>query len=157
MLAGSALFLPIQNQIVMADDQAASITLTASDLKKNDLAPRISLLKDIQFVVNLLPSYIEKQDYVSIRQTLRSEPTVELRRTCKELPKYLDVADAKAFNVAYEDLIDSINSLDVTALKRMQGSGVPQSKDVKDVQMLGLIEEAATKFAKMLSVIASYQ
>ena len=44
--------------------------LTAAQLLKTDIDPKVDVLKDILFVFKLYPTYVEKKDYVSIRQSL---------------------------------------------------------------------------------------
>ena len=44
--------------------------LTAAQLLKTDIDPKVDVLKDILFVFKLYPTYAEKKDYVSIRQSL---------------------------------------------------------------------------------------
>lgn len=46
-------------------------SLTASDIIKTDLEPRVSLLKDVFFTFKLYENYIENKDYASIRSALR--------------------------------------------------------------------------------------
>ena len=41
--------------------------LTATDLIRTDVSPRLDLLKDVLFVFKLYPTYAEKGDYISIR------------------------------------------------------------------------------------------
>jgi hypothetical protein len=86
--------------------------LTAADVLKSDLDPRVDFLNDVLFVFKLYPDYLEKGDYSSIRSSLRSDPTVELRKTCKKLVKYLPVEKAKLFNTAYASMIDVLNDVD---------------------------------------------
>jgi hypothetical protein len=92
--------------------------LTAADVLKSDLEPRVSYLQDVLFVFKLYPEYLEKGDYTSIRSSLRSDPTVELRKTCKKLVKYLPVEKAKEFNTGYAGMIDALNDLD--AVRRIR-------------------------------------
>ncbi|RYH21150.1 hypothetical protein EON65_21420 [archaeon] len=67
LIAGSTILLPLQNTLVVVGGGDALVALTAFDMKKNILAPQIPLLNGSQFVVNLLPPCIEKQDCEFIR------------------------------------------------------------------------------------------
>ena len=122
------------NPIVYADDSSTAISssndvatvvrdepvkqqqkLSAADVLKSDIDPKVDSLKDILFIIKLYPSYVESSDYVSIRQSLRQDPVVELRKTCRKLTKYLPATQITSFNKNYNDMIDKINELDVVS------------------------------------------
>ena len=50
--------------------QSVSKQLTAAELLKSDIDPKVDALKDILFVLKLYPDYADKRDYISIRQSL---------------------------------------------------------------------------------------
>jgi len=136
--------------------------LSASDLIKQDTAPNVLLLKDILFTIKLYPTFLEKQDpspYAAIRNQLRTSPGVELRKTAKNLKKYLTSPQQVAeFEQKYDALIDKVNELDVICLKRLQGENVPQvsKRDgsvAKDVEMEQLISSTVLDFEQLLKVI----
>jgi len=89
--------------------------LSAADVLKSDIDPKVDSLKDILFIIKLFPSYVDSFDYSSIRQSLRQDPVVELRKTCKKLTKYLPANQIASFNKNYSDMIDKINDLDVVS------------------------------------------
>ena len=108
--------IPYISSIVPQAVMAAEPPLTAADVLKSDIAPKVDLLKDILFVFRLYPSYVDNGDYDSLRQSFRSEPTMELRKTCKKLQKYLPSNQVSGFAKAYDEMIDSINDLDAVRL-----------------------------------------
>eukprot|EP01036_Dinobryon_divergens_P023275 gene23276-31603_t len=128
--------------------------LTAAQLLKTDIDPKVDVLKDILFVFKLYPTYAEKKDYVSIRQSLREEPAMNLRKTCKKLGKYLPSNVQDKFSAAYSDMIDSLNEMDVLALQRMQGSGVP-ADNVEDVKFSKSVSDTIGKYEKMLDTLSA--
>jgi hypothetical protein len=48
--------------------------LSVNDLLKVDIEPKLDVLKDVQFILQLYPSYLEKADYDSMRRGLREGP-----------------------------------------------------------------------------------
>lgn len=98
----------------IADDTVP--TLSASDVLQADIKPRVDLLQDIFFIFKLLPNYLENNDYASIRKSLRQDPVIELRKTCKKLEKYLPATEMKNFDKAYGNMIDAVNDLDVVSI-----------------------------------------
>jgi hypothetical protein len=113
--------LPYPSMIARADELAntattaqidSTPTLTANQLLETDIKPRISLLKDIVTSFSQYDSYVENKDYQSIRSALRLEPTVELRKTCRSLEKYLPSDKLTGYKKAYEVMISSIDDLD---------------------------------------------
>jgi hypothetical protein len=86
--------------------------LTASDVLKSDIEPKVLLLKEVLGVLQKFPSYIESKDYISFRQALREEPAMELRKTCVKLKKYLPSSQIPNFEKAYSDLIETLNNMD---------------------------------------------
>ena len=119
------------NPIVYADDNTAVVDtvsvvkeepkqkLSAADVLKSDIDPKVDALKDILFIIKLYPSYVESLDYASIRQSLRQDPVVEMRKTCRKLVKYLPEAQISSYNKNYNDMIDKINELDVVSIVTM--------------------------------------
>lgn len=93
-------------------EDTATSKLTAGQLLQTDVQPRISLLKDIVTSMNQYESLVTAKDYVSIRQALRTEPAVELRKTCRSLEKYLKADQLKNYKNAYSVMISSIDDLD---------------------------------------------
>lgn len=115
VLAGSALLIsnvPLLAQAVEDNGSTTVQQLTAKEVLSRDLQPRVDVLKDIQFIFKLYPSYIDKQDYVALRQALRQEPTVQLRKTCISLARYLSATNKEAFNSAYRNMIDKLDTVD---------------------------------------------
>lgn len=53
-----------------ATETISNAPLTAADVLKSDINPKIDELKDILFVLKLYPTFSEKHDYISIRQSL---------------------------------------------------------------------------------------
>jgi hypothetical protein len=90
--------------------------LTASDVLQSDISPKVDILKDILFVMKLYPSYVDSKDYISIRSSLRSEPVVNLRKTCLKLQKYLPLESQKQFKIAYGEMIDSLTDMDLVII-----------------------------------------
>lgn len=86
--------------------------ISAADVLRSDIEPKMDLLRDIQFVFKLYPNLVENGDYSTIRKGLRQEPVIDLRKTCKNLMKYLPADQASPFKRAYEEMIDSLNDLD---------------------------------------------
>eukprot|EP00600_Ochromonadales_sp_CCMP1393_P008902 CAMPEP_0174960788 /NCGR_PEP_ID=MMETSP0004_2-20121128/3889_1 /TAXON_ID=420556 /ORGANISM="Ochromonas sp., Strain CCMP1393" /LENGTH=182 /DNA_ID=CAMNT_0016209181 /DNA_START=82 /DNA_END=630 /DNA_ORIENTATION=+ len=127
-------------------------TLTAADVLKSDLEPKIAYLKDVDFVFKLLPDYINKADYASIRTSLRSYPAADLRKTCKKLGKYLPATQAVEFNKAYNVMIEAVDDFDVMAFKRIQGDDVPDTgkEDTKLMQKMDLLQK---RFDAMLATL----
>lgn len=101
--------------VTVVRDEPIKQKLSAADVLKSDIDPKVDSLKDILFIIKLYPSYVESLDYASIRQSLRQDPVVELRKTCKKLSKYLPAAQITSFNKNYNDMIDKINELDVVS------------------------------------------
>ena len=66
-------------------DIPAEPILTAAELLKRDVQPKKDLLQDVQFIIRLLPSYVDAADYPALRQALRDGPVTELRKTCRKL------------------------------------------------------------------------
>lgn len=126
--------------------------LSASEVLRSDINPKVDLLKDILFVVKLYPEYIKNSDYDSIRKSLRQEPTIDLRKTCKKLEKYLPAEEVVPFDKAYSNMIDSMNDLDVLALKRLQGENLP-SKGQLDEEMNQKALDLSSRFETMLKTI----
>mmetsp|Transcript_31447 Transcript_31447/g.45262 ORF Transcript_31447/g.45262 Transcript_31447/m.45262 type:complete len:223 (-) Transcript_31447:68-736(-) len=139
---------------VTAQIPTLSPSLTAADLLKNDITPKVDTLNDILFVLKLYPSYAEKGDYVSIRQSLRQEPAMNLRKTCKKLEKYLPDNVQKQFSASYASMIDSLNEMDVIALQRMQGSGLP-ADNTEDITLSKAIAATVSNYEKMLNTLSS--
>lgn len=129
--------------------------LTAKDLITNDLQPKIDQLKDILFVIKQFPSYVEKREYTALRGTLRTEPTMGLRKACRKVQKYLSAEDAKKFNAAYVQMIDSVDKLDVTALRRTQNTGIPAKPEAPDSEMLTAIETTVRNYEVMLQTLSN--
>lgn len=116
LIAISTLDLFIPTYQVFADDTIIIETkLTAADVLKSDLEPKIDALKDIFFVIKLYPSYLDSKDYQSIRQSLRQEPLIETRKTCRKIVKYLPENQVLPFNKAYNNMIEKLNDLDVVS------------------------------------------
>mmetsp|Transcript_5592 Transcript_5592/g.5782 ORF Transcript_5592/g.5782 Transcript_5592/m.5782 type:complete len:209 (+) Transcript_5592:169-795(+) len=98
-------------------------TLTASELIKSDIAPKVEKLNDILFVLKALDELITKQDYVTFRSLLRQDPAVTLRVTARKLKLLLpSKAQQATFEKAYSKMIDSLDYMDSINLKRTQGS-----------------------------------
>merc|ERR1712091_203882 len=88
----TASILPVHPPFVKAETEVAApeiVKLSASDLRKVDIEPKLDVLKDVLFILRLLPTYVSSQDYTSLRQSLREGPSIELRKTCKKLEKYM--------------------------------------------------------------------
>lgn len=127
--------------------------LSANDLLKDDINPKLDLLKDVLFILKLYPSYAESKDYFSIRQGLREGPTQELRKTCRKLEKYLPADQLDPFKKTYAVMIDNMNYMDVLALQRVQGSGVPD-EGKKDEGMVKAIDSTVSSYEAMLKTIS---
>lgn len=92
---------------------AVADSLTASELIRSDLQPKIEILKDILFTIKTYPELIDKQDYLTIRSLLRSEPAVSLRVTCRKLKQFLpSKSQQDSFGSAYSTMIDSVDDFD---------------------------------------------
>jgi hypothetical protein len=82
--------------------------LSVNDLLKVDIGPKLDVLKDVQFILRLYPTYVDAGDYTSMRQGLREGPAQELRKTCKKLEKYLPVATLDSYKAQYAEMIDNM-------------------------------------------------
>lgn len=67
---GLGYFSPAHADDVIIQSPTLTTSLTAAELLKNDISPRVETLNDILFVLKLYPSYADKGDYASIRQSL---------------------------------------------------------------------------------------
>eukprot|EP01035_Chromulina_nebulosa_P018352 gene18353-24045_t len=125
--------------------------LTAEELLQSNIQPRLSLLKDIETSFTQYDSYISSRDYLSIRSALRQEPTVELRKTCRSLKKYLTSEKQAVFDKAYNDMISSIDDLDSLALKRTRGDGIPSGDKIDD-EMAKAVSVATNKLDGLIKI-----
>eukprot|EP01038_Epipyxis_sp_PR26KG_P011313 gene11313-15175_t len=139
--------------IIPATTLPTSNRLTATEVLSIDREPKISILKDIYIVFQSYPSFAENKDYISLRQSLREEPTVQLRKTCRKLEKYLSTDELPSFQRNYGEMIDAVGSMDLMALRRMQGENVP-SKDEQDKEFIAIVNNAIDKYKLMLNVIS---
>eukprot|EP01041_Mallomonas_annulata_P010170 gene10170-21199_t len=126
---------------------AQAESLTASEMIKSDIVPKVETLKDILFLIRTCGDLIDKQDYAGIRALFRTEPASSLRTTCRKVKLFLpSKAEQDNFGNNYSDMIDSIDTLDSFALKRMQGQS--DDKTLKNV-----LEVAIVKYGAMLQAI----
>jgi len=146
-LTGAA---PLPLQPVYAGDVP---TLTSDDVLRSDVAPRIAILKDIQFTFKLYPQYIESRDYESFRGALRQAPSSSLRQTCLKLKPFLPEGSKADFEATYSRMIDAVNDMDTFALKRMQGENVPPVGQ-PDTQLVTLLAAATENLDKLISIAA---
>lgn len=58
---------------------AVKVLLTASELLKSSIEPKIARLKDILFTFTLYQTYLDKQDYVTFRAGAYSTNSTELK------------------------------------------------------------------------------
>ena len=99
-------------EIINSPRSISKNTLKASDVLKSDILPKVNILKDIELELRKFPGYLESRDYQALRSSLRKEPSIYLRKTCKALAKYLPSDDSKIFLNSYQQVIKSINQLD---------------------------------------------
>eukprot|EP00981_Chlorochromonas_danica_P009663 scaffold2798_cov160-Ochromonas_danica.AAC.32 len=140
----------------LSEPTTSIVSFTASDLIKSDLQPKVNLLKDIQNSLEAYPELIKQQDYLAIRQGLRQEPVVELRKTCKDLTSYLKKEEVASFTKAYDEMIDAVSSLDTAAFRRARHEGVPSGNQV-DSEVLNLVDTVLSKYNAMMAVLSSYR
>eukprot|EP00596_Hydrurales_sp_CCMP1899_P007566 CAMPEP_0119051866 /NCGR_PEP_ID=MMETSP1177-20130426/73345_1 /TAXON_ID=2985 /ORGANISM="Ochromonas sp, Strain CCMP1899" /LENGTH=189 /DNA_ID=CAMNT_0007031221 /DNA_START=3146 /DNA_END=3715 /DNA_ORIENTATION=+ len=127
--------------------------LTAAEMLKQNIQPRIEHIKEISFAMKTFPTILDKGDYIALRGGFRSMPAMDLRKTCKLLKPFL-VGDEKKveFEKTYTIMIDAVNDIDVLALKRVQGSGLPKN-GLKDEKMVSLLTDAITKMDDLLVIL----
>ena len=149
-----SLGIGLSNPIInYADDETLTkVTLTASDLLTADVKPKIDLLKDVYTVIKLFPTIADQGDYSQIRLSFRSEPTIELRKTCRKLIPFLEVERRNSFEKAYQEMIEELDYLDVLCLRREQNDGVPD-KGKKDTQVVDQINKLTSKYENMLNIV----
>ena len=125
--------------------------LSAAEVIQADIGPKVLLLKDILFVLKLFPTFSDQQDYAQLRSSLRSSPLIDLRKTCKKLKPLLSPAARQdAFQAKFDAMLESLEALDVKALRRTQGENVPK-KGEKDAELLAAIELLIKNFEGMLA------
>ena len=148
---GIVLTSPIINH---ADEiiESTKVSLTASDLLTADVKPKIDLLKDVFFTIKLFPTIAEQGDYSQIRLSFRSDPTIELRKTCRKLIPFLEAERRNNFERAYQEMIEELDYLDVLCLRREQKDGLPDAGK-KDKEVLDQIYKLTTKFERLLTTV----
>lgn len=127
--------------------------LTSDDVLRSDVAPRIAILKDIQFAFKLYPEYIASRDYESFRGALRQPPSSSLRQTCLKLKPFLPEGSKADFEATYSRMIDAVNDMDTFAFKRLQREGVPPTGQ-PDTQLVSLLATASENLDKLIAIAA---
>lgn len=126
--------------------------LTAREMIASDVAIRRDALNEINFTFRLYAPLLDRKEYAIVRSQLRTEPAFSLRKTCRNLKKYLDSPEKQAkFDRVYDELIDATTELDVRCLKRLQGEGVP-GQGVADAELQGVLKRALAAFDEMLDL-----
>jgi len=91
----------------------AETTLTANDVIRMDIAPRLYTLKDVLFILKSFPDYISQKDYTTVRNLLRQGQPSSLRVTCRKIIQYLPSKTEQAeFKAAYASMIDALDDFD---------------------------------------------
>jgi hypothetical protein len=103
------------NIIAPISPAVATEALSATEMLKSDIGPKLSILKDIDFAFKLFPSFVEKQEYVELRQALRESPTMDLRKTCRKLKPFLPSEIQVKYEDAYKTMIESFEDMDVVS------------------------------------------
>lgn len=156
----SSLITPNLQYIVNAEEISSVINtvqeqttskLTAEQLLLTDTVPKINLLKDISLSFNQYESFVSTREYNEIRKALRDYPVVELRKTCKNLKKYLSLEKLKNFENSYSIMISSVDDLDGLALRRSRDENVPTNNKV-DIEVINAINDAKKNLDELIKI-----
>jgi hypothetical protein len=125
-----------------------------ADILKNDAPQLVSeaerqiyvdTLKDIQYIfTKSYPLLLEKQDYLSMRQALRSQPSNALRLTARKYKVLLPKEKQATFSKVYSKMIDLVDDVDVLTFKRMQGASTDEAVRKAMDSMIQAYEEMMT-------------
>ena len=98
-------------------DMVRADTLTANDVIRMDIAPRLYTLKDVLFILKSFPDYISQKDYTTVRNLLRQGQPSSLRVTCRKIIQYLPSKTEQAeFKAAYTSMIDALDDFDTVSI-----------------------------------------
>ena len=92
---------------------ALSDVLTADEVIRLDITPKIQYLKDCLLIIRSLADFIDQKDYTSLRSALREGQISSLRATCRKTVQYLPTKEIQTkFNRAYNVMIETLNDFD---------------------------------------------